>query len=207
VATCAAGGVTPAVIRKAARRARRSYGCAPDEKATMTMNDDSKDQLTKILGAYDDTLAEVARVDAANLAAQVAFPARYAALRRDTIRPTIQEFADVLSGRGHEVTVRELEESTSSDVGVTFAAIVLRVVPKAFANNGPETKKSFIEVSFSANRLERKVVVASTNTIINSSGSVGKRGAYDVDALTPTIVEAHVLHALREGLTVRGASP
>ena len=164
------------------------------------MNDDAKNQLQKILGAYDERLAEIARVDAANSAAQMAFPERYAALRSNTIRPVMQEFANVLNSRGHEVTVRELEESTSSDVGVTLATIALHIIPKAFVDKGATTKRSYIEISFSANRNERKIVVSSTNTIINSSGSVGKRGSYDVDALTTDVIEAHVIHTLREGL-------
>jgi len=164
------------------------------------MNDDVKNQLSRILGAYDEKLAEVARVDAANRAAAVAFPERYAILRSDTIRPTIQEFADVLNGRGHEVTVRELEESTSSEAGVTSATIALRIIPKAFVHGAAAAKKSFIELSFSANRNERKITVSSTNTIINSAGSVGKRAEYDIDSLTPGVIEAHVLHALGEAL-------
>jgi hypothetical protein len=164
------------------------------------MNDDAKNQLKTLLGAYDEKLAEAARVHAANSAADLAFPERYALLRSDTIRPAIQEFADVLNGRGHEVTVRELEESTSSDVGVTFATIALRIVPKAFAHK-TAAPKSFIEISFSANRNERKIIVSSTNTMINSAGGVGKRGAYDIDALTTAVIEAHVIHLLREGLS------
>ncbi len=167
------------------------------------MNDQAKSQLKKILGTYDEKLAETTRLAAANRAAALAFPERFAALRSNTIRPALQEFADVLNGCGHEVTVRELEESTSSSDGVTFAMIGLRVVPKALIDKAAATatKKAFIEASFSANRNERKVMVSSTNTMTNSSGSVGKRGEYDIDAVTSEIVEAHVLHALREAFS------
>jgi hypothetical protein len=164
------------------------------------MNDDVKNKLTELLGANDEKLAEAARVDAALCAAAAAFPERYATLRSGTIRPTIQEFADVLNGRGHEVTVRELEESTSSEAGVSSATIALRIVPKAFVDNPASAKKSFLELSFSANRIERKITVSSTNTIINSAGRVGKRAEYEIDAVTPAVVEAHVFHALGEAL-------
>jgi hypothetical protein len=56
-------------------------------------------------------------------------------------------------------------------------------------------------VSFSANRSERKVVVSSTTTLIHSSGSVGKRGEYEIDALTADVVVEHVLQTLEKAFT------
>jgi hypothetical protein len=43
--------------------------------------------------------------------------------------------------------------------------------------------------------------VSSNNTIIHSAGSVGKRAEYEIEAVTPGVVEGHVLHALGEALT------
>jgi hypothetical protein len=164
------------------------------------MKDDAKDELKKILLAYDDRIAESARVEAANRAAQVAFPERYSELRRDTIRPVMQEFVDVLNGRGHEGTLREAEESSTTEGGIKLAAITLRVVPKALVGRATATNKSFVEISFSANRSEQKITVSSTNTMINSAGNVGKRGEYPIDAVTVEVVEAHILQTLREAL-------
>jgi hypothetical protein len=164
------------------------------------MKDDVKNELTRILGVYDDRLAETERAEAAKRAAELAFPGRYAALRSDAIRPALQEFAEILNGRGHEVTVRELEESTSSEGGVTLASIALRIVPKAQAVGTTAIKKSFVEISFSANRNERRITVSSTNTMINSAGSVGKRGDYDIVELTPDVIQGHVLQTLRDVL-------
>ncbi len=165
------------------------------------MNDDARKKLTTILATYDEKIAEAARVNAANLAAAAAFPERYAALRSNTIRPAVQEFADLLNGRGHEVTVSELEESTSSEAAVTSATISLRIIPKAFAHKGVATPKSFVELLFSANRHERKITVSSTNTIINSAGSVGKRAQYEIAEVTSQVIEGHVLHVLGEALS------
>lgn len=164
------------------------------------MKDDVKNELTRILGVYDDRLAETARTEAAKRAAELAFPGRYVALRSDAIRPALQEFAEVLNGRGHEVTVRELEESTSSEGGVTLASIALRIVPKAHAVGNTANKKCFVEISFSANRNERRITVSSTNTMINSAGSVGKRGDYDIEELTADVIQGHVLQTLRDVL-------
>src|SRR5438552_4502159 len=125
------------------------------------MKDEAKNQLTKILGLYDEKLAEAERIEAATRAAQAAFPERFASLKSQIIRPAIQEFADVLNASGHEVTVREQEESSSAVGGVTFAAISLRIVPKPFARKTSETNKSFIEITFAANRSERKITVSS----------------------------------------------
>ncbi len=164
------------------------------------MKDGARDELKKILSAYDEKIAEVARVDAANRAAQVAFPERYAALRRDTIRPLMQEFADMCNERGHEASVRDTEESTTTEGGVLLAAITLRIIPKVFVSRATATNKSYVEISFSANRGDQKIGVSSTNTMINSAGNVGKRGEYALDMVTPDVIETHMLQTLREAL-------
>jgi hypothetical protein len=162
------------------------------------MKDEAKKRLKQLLGAYDDKLAERERVEAAIRAAREAFPERFTTLRKKTILPLLQELAEELNGSGHEATFREQEESASTSGGVTSAAIVLRVVPKPFAQRPAETKKSFLEITFAANRGEQKIVVSSSNTIINSGGSVGKRGEYTIEAVTDEVVLAHVLNALEE---------
>jgi hypothetical protein len=164
------------------------------------MNTDAKNQLKKILGTYDAKLAEQERIEAAKRAADAAFPVRFAALKAETIRPMIQEFVDVLSAHGHEATAREQEESSSTAGGVSYAAISLRVIPKPFAHKSTETPKTFIEITFSANRSERKIVVSSTNTMMSSGGSLGKRGEYEIEAMTAEVIAEHVLQALQQAL-------
>lgn len=162
------------------------------------MKDDAKSQLKKLLATYDERLAEVERVAAAKRAADAAFPARFATLTTETIRPALQEFAVVLNDRGHVAAVREQEESSSTAGGVSLATISLRIVPKGPAPKASETSKSFVEISFMANRTERRITVSSTNTMFTSGGNVGKRGDYEVDAVTADVVVGHVLQTLEE---------
>ena len=169
------------------------------------MKDEAKRQLTRILGAYDERLLETDRLEAANRAAKAAFPQRFSTLTIETIRPVLQELADVLNGSGHEAATHEQEESSSTSEGVKSAAISLRVIPKPFAQRPTDTKKSFIEITFAANRRERKIVISSTNTIVNSGGSVGKRGEYEIEMLTADIIVNHVLETLEEAFA--GSSP
>jgi hypothetical protein len=164
------------------------------------MKSEAKNTLETILGTYDDKVAEDARKIAAKRAADLEFPARFATLRAETLRPAIHEFVEVLNGHGHEATSREQEESSTTTGGITLASISLRVNPKPFAHKSPDTNRSFIEVTFSANRAERKVTVSSTNTIVNSSGNLGKRGEYEIEALTADVVAEHVLRTLQEAL-------
>ena len=162
------------------------------------MKDEAKSQLKKILGDYDEKLAEAARMDAENRAAHAAFPGRFATLRTETIQPAIQEIADLLNERGHKASVREQEESSSTQAGVKSAAISLRIIPKPFAHRSAETNPIVIEITFSANRSERKVAVSSINTMPNESGSVGKRAEYEIGALTADVVASHVIQTLNE---------
>jgi hypothetical protein len=162
------------------------------------MNNDAKSQLTKIIGDYDEKLAELERVDKVKRAAHAAFPARFVSLKTEIIQPAIQEIADMLNERGHVASLREQEDSSTAEGGVKSAAISLRVVPKPFVLKATEVNAIAIEITFSANRAERKVAVSSTNTMINHGGTVGKRGEYEVDAVTGDVVTTHVIQTLSE---------
>jgi hypothetical protein len=164
------------------------------------MTGDALDRLKKILGAYDHNLAEQERMEALKRAADAAFPVRFETLKAETIRPAMKEFVDILNGYGHEATLREQNESSSSAGGVLSSAISLCINPKPFARKSTPAGKSFVEITFSANRSERKVTVSSTNTMVNSSGSVGKRAEYDVEAITGNVVADHVLQTLHDAL-------
>jgi hypothetical protein len=140
-------------------------------------------------------------LDAANRAAHAAFPGRFVTLKTETIQPAIQEIADILNERGHKASVREQDESSSTESGVKSAAISLRIIPKPFAHKSAETNPIAIEITFSANRSERKVAVSSTNAMLNQGGSVGKRGEYQIEAVTADVVVSHVIQTLSEAFS------
>jgi hypothetical protein len=163
------------------------------------MNDEAKTRLAKILGDYDAKLAETERVATATRAAHAAFPERFLAFKNETLRPALDEVAALLNEHGHEAKVKEQEESSGASGGVVhFATISLRVVPKPFAHKATEPSQSAVEVTFSANRSERKVTVSSTNTMVGNAGSVGKRGEYAIDSVTADIIANHVIQTLHE---------
>jgi hypothetical protein len=164
------------------------------------MKSETKTQLEEILGKYDARLVEEERAVAAKRVADAEFPARFDALRVGMLRPAMQEVIDLLSAHGHVATIIEREESSTTVGGFSHAAISLRINPKPFAQKSPETNKTFIEVTFSANRSERKVTVSSTNTTIHSIGNVGKRGEYPIEALTADVVTEEVTRTLQEAL-------
>ncbi len=167
------------------------------------MRDEAKSQLTKILEDYDAKLAEAERLAAADRAADASFPERFLACRAETIRPGLEEIAAMLNAAGHAATVRDQEESSNAVGGVKSAAVSLRVVPRPFVQKSTETSSIVVEVMFSASRAERKVIVSSTNTIISHGGSVGKRGAYEITALTPEVVTTHAIQTLGEAFAAR----
>jgi hypothetical protein len=167
------------------------------------MKDEAKTLLEKIVRDYDEKLAEAERVDAAKRAAQAEFPGRFAGLKTGTIQPAIQEIADMLNERGHRASLHEQEESSSAVGGVKSAAVSLRVVPKPFASRATETNPSVIEVTFSANHGNRKIAVSSTNTMVGHGGSIGKRGEYEIDAVTADVVAGHVIQTLSEAWGTR----
>jgi hypothetical protein len=162
------------------------------------MKNEAKSQLAKIIVDYDEKLSLSERIDAANRAADASFPDRFLTFKVETIRPALEEVAVMLNERGHEASVREQDASSSAVGGVKFAAVSLRIVPKPFAHKSTETSLIAIEIMFSANRSARKVVVSSTNSMIGHGGSVGKRGEYEIDAVTSDLVAEHVIQTLSD---------
>src|SRR5450631_273535 len=162
------------------------------------MKAEVKTQLKQIIVAYDEKLAEIKHVAEAKRAAQVAFPGRFTTLKRETIRPTLEEFADTLNSSGHKASVNDLKETATTESGIHWAAISLRIVPRPFLSDATQTNPSAIELTFLANRNDGKITVSSTNTISNAGGSLGKRGGYELDAVTSDVVADHVLQALQE---------
>jgi len=167
------------------------------------MKAEAKSELQKIISDYDDKLAEAERAAAAKRAEHASFPARFVTLKTGVIQPTAQEIADMLNERGHSASVREQEESSTVEGSVKSAAVSLRIVPKPFAHKAAEANAVSIEVTFSANRSERKVAVSSTNTMINHGGTVGKLGEYEIDAVTADVVAKHVIQTLTDAFRVR----
>lgn len=162
------------------------------------MKDETRSQLKKLVGDYDAKLAETERVDTLRRAAHAAFPARFLSLKATTIQPELQEIADILNERGHKASVHEQDESSSAVGGVKSASVSLRVVPKPFTHRATEANPSIIEITFSANHGDRKVAVSSTNTMVNAGGSIGKRGEYEIDAVTADVVTSHVIQSLSD---------
>jgi len=167
------------------------------------MKIEAKSELQKIISDYDDKLAETERLAAARRAELAAFPARFVALKTGVIQPAAQEIADMLNERGHSASLREQEESATVEGNVKSAAVSLRIVPKPFAHKAAEANAVSIEVTFSANRAERKVAVSSTNTMINHGGTVGKLGEYEIDAVTADVVAKHVIQTLNDAFRGR----
>jgi hypothetical protein len=165
------------------------------------MKDEAKKHLKQILGAYEERLAEASRREAASRAAKEAFPLRFSTLSKEVFLPVLGEIAEMLNARGHEATVREQEESSTSVGGVSSAAVGLCVVPKPFVPKTTDTKRSFVEIMFSANRSEQKIIVSTTNTIMNSGGGLGKRGEYELEGMTGDVVAEQVLRTLEEAFT------
>jgi hypothetical protein len=162
------------------------------------MKDEVTGQLEKIIGDYDRKLMEADRAEAAKRAADAAFPKLFAVFKKTVVGPALQEVANMLNERGHDASVREQEESSSVSGGVKSASISLSIVPKPFAHKSSEPKAITIEIRFSTNRSERKVSVSSTNTMMGQGWSVGKRGEYEIDAVTSDVVASHVIQTLRE---------
>ena len=168
------------------------------------MKDEAKKQLKRILAVYDERLAETERVEAERRAAKEAFPVRFAALKKDTILPILEEFAEAYSPDKYWLTTAKATEQdeSSSTAGVTSdRRSGCASFPSCSGRRRRIRRRASSRFRSRPNFLsERKVVVSSTNTLINSGGGVGKRGEYELETLTGDVVVGHVMQTLEEAL-------
>jgi hypothetical protein len=164
------------------------------------MNTQAKDELKGILAAYGARIVGSQQREAKLKADRASFVELFRGLKTDMIAPILNDFAVQLNEHGHLATVLDQEEPSHRNGSFVPASIALRIVPLAMsrpdsisqASNGP------VEVKFSANQNEMKVLVSSSH---NAQGGSGKRGEYPLADLTEEFVVRSVLRTIHEAFT------
>jgi hypothetical protein len=150
-----------------------------------------KSELERLLDAYDQKQDEALREAQRQREEGDAFVDAFRRLRAEVIRPGMEEVGETLRVRGHEYRIGEDDEGVARDGRPRSARIILTVTPVR-ARSGEAAAPA---VAFAASRRRRKVCVYLRLTAANDSSP---RAEYDLDRITPGLVEAELLAALKE---------
>jgi hypothetical protein len=169
------------------------------DSSEMMMDPEVKSELHGMLAAYAALVVESHEREAKTKAAQTAFVDAFRQLKVEKIRPILDEFVvDLLQG-GHQATVVDQQEASDRNGQFTPSSIALRVVPARMAGaTAASSTLARVEVTFSGNSQTRKVLVSSSN---NANGSIGRRGDYELEDVTPEFVQNNVLNTIRAAFT------
>jgi hypothetical protein len=150
-----------------------------------------KDSLGKMLDSYDTRRsADVAREkqskdDDAN------FLARFAALRREVVRPVFEQAGAMLAERGHAFEISEEEFAPDAGGKVREAGISLHIAP---AGMPAQLHSDDHERSLSiTTRHYNKTVWVSGGRALHAGGTAGAKGAYAIDRVNRQLIEEEVV--------------
>jgi hypothetical protein len=114
-----------------------------------------------------------------------AFLARFAALRRDVVRPVFEEVLPIFAGRGHACEIEEEEFAARPGAVSTEASIRLRLAPAGLQRSARADERR--ELSFTTRSLSRSVTI---------QNGAAPRGSEELGHIDAERVEDEVLKLL-----------
>lgn len=161
------------------------------------MDKRAKDDLQEILGAYDARVVDGQKREAKLKADRASFAELFRSVKTERISPLLKDFATELNEHGHMANVLDQDEPSHQNGSFLPASIALRITPRPMVKGEAAAPVAHgpIEVKFSANQNEMKVLVSSSH---NPQGGSGKRGEHELAELTDEFVVSSVLRTIRE---------
>ena len=147
------------------------------------------DELRKLLDSYDERRRGDLAREQRTRDEDARFLERFAALRRDVVRPVFDAAGAMLEARGHRYSVSEQEFSAGTEGRLGEAGITLRIVP---AGTKAPLKDDQRALSVTTRHYNKTVWINSGGTP-ESGGIAGAKGAYALDKVTPDLIEEELL--------------
>ncbi len=162
------------------------------------MKEALRSDLDSVLNLWEERQqAELARLEEIQQE-KTHFIREFSRLRREVIRPCLEEFARVLTERGHNCRIEEEDYyvhggSTSRDVKIGMNIFI----------RGKESARghsNYPFIAFLASKQERTVRIQASTRLPGRAGTIGSRGHHPLDELTREFIEAEMISFLREVL-------
>ena len=155
------------------------------------MADDMRAELTRMLDQYDERRrAELAR-EKKGRDDDAQFLASFAELRREVVRPVLEQAGALLAQRGHGFSIVEEEFAADAAGKVREARISFHIVPAGMAT---PLHQGTHEHSFSlTTRHYNKTVWISAGKAMDAGGVAGSKGAHALARVDRPLIEAELV--------------
>ena len=155
------------------------------------MTNDLRSNLARVLDQYDQRLRADSAREQKGRDDDSLFLKGFAALRRDVVRPVLEQAGVLLVERGHLFEIQEEESGIGDDGKVREAAISMRIAPAGMPAllhaDGHERSLSI------TTRRYNKTVWISAGRALDAGGVAGAKGAYPLARVDRQLVEEAVL--------------
>jgi len=157
-------------------------------------------QLDALMGKYKQELAETKTRQAQTKTEEDIFLNEFKLLRREIIRPVMEDIGNELRTRGHEYGISEAEELVHPKSGTQHANITMKIIPAGFDWSAYTSFQQTPSISFFALKHDKKICVWGSNMMPGRGriGSAGPRGEFSVKEITNDVIEQEVLRVLEE---------
>ena len=161
------------------------------------MKKETKSQVDILMDKYKRRLTEAKKKQEQIKSEEDAFLKGFKRLRKEIIRPVMEDIGNHLKTQGHDYRISEEEESVDSEGRTRDAKITMSIFP-AGVERAAYTTENTPSVSFFATRYKKKIWAHRSNMMPGRGGRAGGCGEFNSEAMTSDVVEREVLRVLRE---------
>ncbi len=162
------------------------------------MKKETKLTLDNLMNKYQQKLAEAKEEKEKVRSAEDVFLSAFKRLRKEVIRPVMEDFGKQLKARSHEYQITEEEESLDREGRIFDARITMFIFPVDIDRSAYRSGNT-PSISFIASGHKKKIGVHASNILPTRGGSAGPRGSeLDLEEVTDDLVEQEILKVLKE---------
>ena len=163
------------------------------------MEEKTKKALDKILDSYSSKQDAVRKEVTRQKTEREQFLERFKEKATTLIRPLFEKVGEHLKSRGHDFGIKEENERIEGDgKRHSNAGITLEIYPErkrpSFANHGCP------HVAIMVDSHKNSLYVYESTMMPGSGGRSGSAGSYELDAITPEIIDKHIIGVLSQAM-------
>lgn len=161
------------------------------------MKKETADNLKSIFDKYDEKQLDAQKKQKKAESERQIFLNNFAKVCSEIIRPTMEEFSEVIKSRGQFCEITQQTESHDSEGRTTPAKIQMKIYPHAQERHyGRE--ENYPSISFIADISSNNIWTHVSTIMLSRGGSAGSRNQYTLERINREIVEEEVLYLLKE---------
>ena len=159
------------------------------------MKKESKSKLDALMSKYDQRIAEAQQKREQGEREEETFLIEFRRLRKEVIRPVMEDIGNQLRKDNHEFRIFEREESEESEGRQRDAHITMNVYPKDI-NRGDFGSTSTPFIRFYAEKYKERISIYGSSIIPGWGGESTDYGEFETMKVTIDVVESKILEVL-----------